>query len=85
MLKEFEQLLQDREVQRYSEKPSSGTNKPQTRHKCLPLVEGSVVLKRRVSVLGAPVWRLIENLRPLKDMMAMRERDKEKRVDERLE
>ena len=31
----------------------------------VPFVEGSVLLKRRRRGLGSPVWRLIENLRPL--------------------
>lgn len=36
----------------------------------LPFCEGSLVLDRRANGLGTPVWRLMENLRPL-NMMAM--------------
>ena len=49
------------------------TQRETTRHVLnhVPLEPGSALEKRLAMGLGAPVWRLKENLRPLNDMVAL--------------
>lgn len=63
--------LRERGSSRAGEKGGEKPHRQQARDSAsVPFVDGSPMLKRRARVLGAPVWRLMENLRPLKDMMA---------------